>query len=306
LTESEARRLVTARVREATGDRAGARDLLSREPLESNPALSRFLLGEWALLDGDGDAARSLLRSAAESDLLQMRASPLTNELVRRLAATLPFTLRDTARLVEEAGAFRIAGWESFEDNCHLRPAVRAREAQEILLSLPLHPPANDSTFPAAFASAWTSGPQIAGLLEGFSRIIGQSQPDYLLQWYLSIPGMVSHWLNAAPQQTREAIETFLKEKVETRLAPGASRDRFLIALAEGFWRARLPEEARRLGALTDHSDDARTWVERGLLWLHLGQHAEASAAFDKAVALNPASHELRLYAEVLKSHPAR
>jgi len=82
--------------------------------------LAHYLLGLCRLASGEPERARESLELAARYDRAPLKASSLTNEIVRRVAGRHPgVALFDFDELVRARSPDRIVGFELMQDHCH-------------------------------------------------------------------------------------------------------------------------------------------------------------------------------------------
>jgi hypothetical protein len=122
LAQFHARKL-TADERHALEEaRALLEEALTLMPQDS---LSTYALGLCQYLAGDDARAVQLFREAARLDLAPNRGNDITNDIVRRLGASLPDVLVvDVEAIVAGACPSGLIGYELMVDSCHLHAAT--------------------------------------------------------------------------------------------------------------------------------------------------------------------------------------
>lgn len=280
--------LLDARYTEATvGARAAAQGLApSTDP--SDPLWLDFERGVLWARAGDGEAARESLQRALERDSFATRASAEVSALIRRVAAQEGFTLRDTARAIEEAAPLRLPGWESFQDNCHLLPATIDREAVAVFA---LVRPALG--VPEACVLEPGAGPAENRDIGSFFRQLQGFPPNQVALWYAAAALRVERRLLVDPAGATQEVERYLQETPTT--TPEA-----LMALAEGSWRAGRSPEALALNARARAATNAEAWVQFGMFQLRQHAPEEARTALRQALAIDPQRPDAQRFLRLL------
>jgi tetratricopeptide (TPR) repeat protein len=242
-----AERLESLYLRHA-GDVAGALAPLEPGTGRKAPPLWTFEKAELLLALGRVEPARRAFAEARDADRDRTRASTAVNELVRRVAAEEKVSLLDAAALVEAQAPAGVPGWESFQDQMHVRwPLFRAEAA----------------------ACARMLKARLGGLPDPVDHG-PEERPDSALDF-------VRLALRHAEQPPHN-FEEALSRKFQDALARKAKEE---LAELEGFLAGREPtifEEVR-----DRELAHARLWLAWGKALGRLGRRPEAFAAFAEA-----------------------
>jgi hypothetical protein len=259
------------------GRRGEARRALEDLDLRRPTAWRSFLLGEWALADGDSAEANRRFIRARDMDPDMHRAPSAANLIVRKVAVEKSLELLDLEALIDAQAPHGIPGWESFEDDCHPSERLFDAEARALGATLERLWP-GISILPGSNAGP---GPARNYLHYVASRITAPD--DY---WAESLPGFFQH------EFARRSNPAGLIDYRFESGSDGAAWRRALAPLAAGeaAWRSGDGQRALALNARAVQA--APQWGEppfrRGVYQLSLGRRTEALKSFAKAAALAP------------------
>lgn len=296
-------RFLEAQFLEASGHRADAIRRLEGLATDPGPALWHYELGELlARAGGQDQRAYRELHRALDDDGLRMRAPGAVNDLLRGVAGEEKLRLRDTERALEARAPSGLPGWDSFIDNCHLLPAAIDQEAVALLALLRDVVPLGSACGAGATPDSRKS---LADVLTGVFNLTAMGPNNNLGEiWYRGLALAVESWVGRDADSADRDVRAFL-DSPEFAAARGEERSaRVLVAIAEGYHRAGRRERALEINQEARTAGGAEPWVQQGLFCLRQGDPTAARAAFERALALDPARADARSFLGWLNSPP--
>jgi hypothetical protein len=284
--------LLEARWLLTRGDPAGAAAAALDSARARTTAEAWYEAGSFLALAGDTPAARVALERAIVEDpvLGRARAWPETNALVRRIAREERLVLRDTEQLLSERTVDGLPGWEWLGDACHLRVVERHHEALALLAQFApaavecarAHPPVTgDETLWATVAYR--------------EELESQAGPERTAIATRAISDVFLRIARAGTDGARERLE--VSATGSAAAAPPRVVELMSAAIADGVLRAGDRALAERLLApALVTAGFATTHVVNGLLKATAHDDTAAAAAFDAALARDPADVAARYY----------
>lgn len=306
-----------ALIQDDLGQRDAAIATLRQLGDQHSSAVAELQLADWLYQRGDYSEARRHFERARDLDQVRGRASTAINERIR-VAASPPVILRDTERALAASAPHGIPGWESFIDNCHLRPWTLDNEAAALLAAIPggtacgradaggapaiaeKHyatwnaqvPPAGGSRSQQTFLATVNTVFQQAGALPGARATA----------WWANLPDITVEALTRNGPNAAHWLDDALTAEPFTRLDP-ARQSKALTAIAEGFWRADWRDRAAELNERARaYPSAAEAWVQRGRWWLRLGRPSDALAAFETALQAVPSRRDAAYFVQRTKT----
>ncbi len=295
-------RFLEAQFLEASGRRADAIRRLEGLATDPGPALWHYELGELlARAGGQDQRAYRELHRALDDDGLRMRAPGSVNDLLRSVAAEEKLRLRDTERALEARAPAGLPGWDSFIDNCHLLPAAIDQEAVALLALLRDVVPLGSACSAGATPD---SRKNLADVLTGVFNLTTMGSSNLEEIWYRGLALAVESWVGRDPDGADRDVRAFLNSP-EFAAARGEERSaRVLVAIAEGYHRAGRRDRALEINEQARAAGGAAPWVQQGLFFLRQGDPTAARAAFERALALDPARADARSFLGWLDAPP--
>jgi tetratricopeptide (TPR) repeat protein len=250
-----------------------------------------FQLGEWLYQAGRYRQARKYLIAARDLDPERNRASSSVNGLIRDVARAHHLVLLNLEDLISAGAPHGIPGWESFEDNQHVR----------------------DSYAEAAKCLAMLGYPQQTRTVPEPNRASNEREPTDLKAENENLSPLLdralSQVLTAAPFQQRSAIAQLVRGHLPLFIAEGEdaihSQHRkaeeealVLSAMGEAFWDAGLRSRAIQLNAKARLlcPRDGELYLQQAIFLLRAGEKAQAISWLRKALALYPGHGEAQFF----------